>query len=188
VSRQDSTPISDVAIIDTPLATQYYADIAAKDNTFQAKYPDGLTQKVLESVFDKDVIFTKNINFPLENEETKESGDNMTRTITREPAMPDSGSYSRETLDAKFETLEQKMLTVETRIDGKLDLVLSKIGDLWKILAGALFALIVGLILLVYQNAHEKPPQPIVIQSAQAPSAYEVDLTHTPSAGNTKKP
>jgi hypothetical protein len=78
-----------------------------------------------------------------------------------------SDSYSKDTIDAKFETLEQKMLTMETRIDGKLDLVLTKmdlgfsnihtrIDDLWKVIL-VILAAIVG---LYVQGAFQKPTAP----------------------------
>ena len=85
-------------------------------------------------------------------------------------------SYSKDTIDAKFETMDQKMLNLETRIDGKIDLLLSgfshlntRLEDVWKVLIGGFVAIGVGMILMIAQNSFQKPNQTtIVVPSNQA--------------------
>jgi len=105
----------------------------------------------------------------LKREETKQMShnDNM------------SDTYSKTETDLMFKNIEQKMLTMETKIDGKLDLIVEKVGalntrieDLWKVIVGLGFgiggAILAGVIVIIIQNATTPPAQNITVQQPQA--------------------
>ena len=83
--------------------------------------------------------------------------------------------YSRETVDAKLETLEQKMENIRLDLGGKLDLVITKIDSLEKQRSWYLIPLGLGILFVALtfflESFKDDPvsqqPTPIVIQTAK---------------------
>jgi len=97
------------------------------------------------------------------------------RTQEQETGTMADQPYSRETVDAKLETLEQKMENIRLDLGGKLDLVITKIDSLEKQRSWYLIPLGLGILFVALtfflESFKDDPvsqqPTPIVIQTAK---------------------
>jgi hypothetical protein len=130
--------------------------------------------------------------FTAHTKESKDYADKITEA--RHGADPMATDHHTELFDAKLQTIEQKLVTLETKIDGKLDLIVEKfsglntriedvhtrIGDVWNVMVGGFILLVISVLVLVFQNFMVKPAAP------PAPMQFYYQLPPAPVSGPAK--